>query len=709
MKDTDRVCPFCGAACNESALVEKHYFSSNGPLKVPTYFYALCQAGYSGWRSSAHPEWILLRLTHPIISFEKNGSLNPVSWEKANAFTADHLKGIKDTYISGAIEFTGTAQAYRNEINYTLQKFARYVHHAKNVECRAQLDVPCSVRGLVDTIGAGITTDALGQIALSRSLLITGLDCANSYPFITEEIINVKQRGAHIIVCAPRSLILTGIAGYERPIKYGCNIALVNAFGHVLLDEQLYDRAYVIRHNEGFDDYLHSVSRYSAERIETLPGSLAEHISGAVRMYTTSQTATLNWGMGLIQPGQYCEVVRDLASIALLTGNADRKNAGSIPAPHYSSGLGARDIKLFPSHLPGYQPVNDNAIREEFARSWDIRPDCLDDFCDVSINEFFERVINGKLKACHMMVDNHLAAWADPQQVSELFDAPGQLVLQDAFMNEAATIADVILPSACREEHSRVCSCSDSRSSHFDNQINAPGLARQGWAIIGQLAKRMGFNMHYENAEEIWDQMRSLCSQFHNPTIEKLARRGCDQWRCPPVEHKSTLWLGQKNVIATATGKGRIFASHWVLPGNQPDTQYPLNLCIVEELSPLRHVDETVPSSTRETSGFGPAYVMVNSLDAQVSGISAGKLIWISSRWGKVICRADVKDFVNLGAVYINAKDGNEIREHLSAPSSFPECETSHLTPGKVNISLVSDQKWGECYVYSTCCLKKSA
>ncbi len=48
-----------------------------------------------------------------------------------------------------------------------------------------------------------------------------------------------------------------------------------------------------------------------------------------------------------------------------------------------------------------------------------------------------------------------------------------------------------------------------------------------------------------------------------------------------------------------------------------------------------------------------PGRVQMNPVDAQRLGIADKQLVWVSSRRGKVITRADLSDRINPGAVYM--------------------------------------------------------
>ncbi|SUI90849.1 Formate dehydrogenase H [Serratia quinivorans] len=50
---------------------------------------------------------------------------------------------------------------------------------------------------------------------------------------------------------------------------------------------------------------------------------------------------------------------------------------------------------------------------------------------------------------------------------------------------------------------------------------------------------------------------------------------------------------------------------------------------------------------------MNPAFVQINPQDAEALGIADQQLVWVSSRRGKVISRANYNERINLGAVYM--------------------------------------------------------
>lgn len=196
-------------------------------------------------------------------------------------------------------------------------------------------------------------SNSISDIENSKCLLIFGYNCADSHPIVARRVIKARQNGAKIIVCDPRRIETARIADQHLQLKNGCNMALVNAFGHVLIEEQLYDREYVQKHAEGLETYWETVKGYAPEAVEHLTGIPAQQVRQAMRTFAAAPSATVMWGMGVTQFGQAVDVVRGLSSLALLTGNLGRPNVGVGPVRGQNNVQGACDMGVLPNQFPG--------------------------------------------------------------------------------------------------------------------------------------------------------------------------------------------------------------------------------------------------------------------------------------------------------------------------------------------------------------------
>jgi formate dehydrogenase (hydrogenase) len=289
------VCPYCGAGCKINLCVENGKIVRAEGVNGVTNQGELCLKGYFGWDFLNDTKLLTPRLNEPMIRREKGGKFEVVSWDEAIRYTAQRLKEIKQKYGAKSIMHTGSSRGTGNETNYVMQKFARAVTGNNNVDCCARVCHGPSVAGLQQTLGNGAMSNSISDIENSQCLLVFGYNCADSHPIVARRVIKAKEKGAKIIVCDPRKIETARIADQHLQMKNGTNMALVNAFAHVLIEENLYDKSYVANFTEGFEEYRKIVADYSPEAVEKLVGIPAEDIRQAMRTYAAAPSATIMW------------------------------------------------------------------------------------------------------------------------------------------------------------------------------------------------------------------------------------------------------------------------------------------------------------------------------------------------------------------------------------------------------------------------------
>lgn len=98
MKKVTTVCPYCGAGCKLKLIVENNKIIRAEAADGVTNQNELCLKGYYGWDFLNDTRLLTPRLTQPMIRYEKNGKLKPVSWDEAINYTANRLKSILKRY-----------------------------------------------------------------------------------------------------------------------------------------------------------------------------------------------------------------------------------------------------------------------------------------------------------------------------------------------------------------------------------------------------------------------------------------------------------------------------------------------------------------------------------------------------------------------------------------------------------------------------------
>lgn len=698
MKKIISVCPYCGAGCKLKLVVKDNNIICAEAANGVTNQNELCLKGYYGWDFLNDTQLLTPRLTQPMIRYEKGGKLTPVSWEEVIRYTAQRLSEIKAKYGPRSIMTTGSSRGTGNETNYVMQKFARAVLNTNNVDCCARVCHGPSVAGLQEVLGNGAMSNSIGDIENSKCLLIFGYNSADSHPIVARRVVKAHQKGAKIIVCDPRRIEAARIADQHLQLNNGSNMALVNAFGHVLLEEKLYDPNYVERFTEGLEAYRDIVKDYAPEAVEHLTGVPAADVRQAMRTFAAAPSATIMWGMGVTQFGQAVDVVRGLAGLALLTGNLGRENVGVGPVRGQNNVQGACDMGVLPNMFPGYQNVTDPDVRAKFAAAWGIPAAQMDDKIGTRITEVPHLALEGKVKAYYIMGEDPLQTEADLSLVRRGIEALDFLVVQDIFMTKTAEVADVLLPATSWGEHGGVFTCADRGFQRFEKAIEPKGNVKRDWEIISLIASEMGYPMHYEDNQQIWDEMRSLCPLFYGVTYEKMGELGHIQWPCPTLEHPGTPYLYQNNHFDTPTGKGKLFATQWRAPAEVPDDAYPLVLCTVREVGHYSCRSMTGNCAALQSLADEPGRVQMNPHDADRQGIKDNDLVWVISRRGKVISRADISERINQGSIYMTYQWWIGACNELTQDNLDPISKTPETKYCAAKVEVIEDQRWAESF-----------
>nr|WP_304187272.1 formate dehydrogenase subunit alpha [Hafnia alvei] len=696
------VCPYCGAGCKINLCVENGKIVRAEGANGVTNQGELCLKGYFGWDFLNDTKLLTPRLNEPMIRREKGGKFEVVSWDEAIRYTAQRLKEIKQKYGAKSIMHTGSSRGTGNETNYVMQKFARAVTGNNNVDCCARVCHGPSVAGLQQTLGNGAMSNSITDIENSKCLLVFGYNCADSHPIVARRVIKAKEKGAKIIVCDPRKIETARIADQHLQMNNGTNMALVNAFAHVLIEENLYDKSYVANFTEGFEEYRKIVADYSPEAVEKLVGVPAEDIRQAMRTYAAAPSATIMWGMGVTQFGQAVDVVKGLSGLALLTGNLGRPDVGVGPVRGQNNVQGACDMGVLPNEFPGYQSVTNPEIRAKFAKAWGINADDMDPNVGYRITEVPHLALEGKVKAYYIMGEDPLQTEADLGLVRKGFDTLEFVVVQDIFMTKTAEQADVILPATSWGEHGGIFSCADRGFQRFGKAIEPKGNVKRDWEIISLLATEMGYPMHYNSNEEIWDELRELCPLYYGATYEKIGEMGHVQWPCPTLDHPGTPYLYKDNHFDTPTGKGQLFATAWRAPAEIPDEEFPLVLCTVREVGHYSCRSMTGNCAALQTLADEPGFVQMHPEDAQRMGICDQQILWVESRRGKVISRCNYNERINKGAVYMTYQWWIGACNELTQDNLDPVSKTPETKYCAVRVEPIIDQDWAENYASQT-------
>ncbi|MBO3444245.1 molybdopterin-dependent oxidoreductase, partial [Clostridium sp. CCUG 7971] len=419
----------------------------------------------------------------------------------------------------------------------------------------------------------------------------------------------------------------------------------------------------------------------------------------SMREYAKGKNAMILYGMGVTQFSQAVDVVKGLASIALLTGNFGRESVGIGPVRGQNNVQGTCDMGVLPNVYPGYQNVADEKIREKFEKAWEVS---LSPKNGYSLTQVPDLVLKDKkLKAYYIFGEDPVQSDPDANEVRETLDELEFVIVQDIFMNKTALHADVVLPSTSWGEHDGVYTCADRGFQLMRKAVEPKGDVKTDWQIICEISTAMGYKMEYNNTKEIWDEMRNLCPSFYGATYEKMEKLGSVQWPCEneDMNDVGTKYLYEGETFSTPNGKGNLFATEWRPPFEMEDEEYPFSLCTVREVG--HYSVRTMTGNCRALRSLEdePGYLQISVEDAEKLDIKENELIRVSSRRGSVITRALVTDRVKKGATYMTYQWWIGACNELTIAKLDPVSKTPEYKYCAVKVEKIENQQWAENYI----------
>ena len=456
----------------------------------------------------------------------------------------------------------------------------------------------------------------------------------------------VKQRGAKIIVCDPRSIPITEFAALHLRHKPGTDIALLNGIMHVLVTEELYDKAYVAERTDGFEELRAKLLEYPPQRASEITGVPAQQIVEAAHLLASHRPGALLYTMGITQHTTGHRNVLSCANLQMLLGNVGLPGGGVNPLRGQNNVQGACDMGALPNVYTGYQAVTLDASQKKFEEAWGVP---LSNQVGLTLTEMIPQAGTGQMRALYIMGENPLVSDPDVNHAEHCLRSLEFLVVQDIFLSETAALADVVLPGLSWAEKLGTFTNSERRVQFVRPAVPAPGEARQDWWIIGEIARRMGNDsLTYPTAREIMDEINRLTPSYAGVTYDRIGDMGL-QWPCPTTEHSGTPIL---HIGKFSRGLGHLSAVDWEAPAEEPDEEYPF---IFTTGRVLYHYH--TGTMTRRSEGLdaifpGPV-VEINSEDAARLGVGDGQPVRVSSRRGVIEATALVSQMTDPGVVFM--------------------------------------------------------
>lgn len=502
------------------------------------------------------------RLKTPLIrEVDKNGYqyFRKASWEEALDLVASKMNKLRMehgpeclalfSHGTGGALLSHLVKAYGSP-NITAPSFA---------QCRGPREV-----GFTATFGEGVLSPERTDIRDTKCLVLIGSHIGeNMHNGQIQEMSQALDNGATIITVDPRFSTAAAHSKYWLPIKPATDIALLLAWMNVIIEEKLYDEAYLNKYTYGFDELKAHVKNKTPEWAYGITTIEPEVIRRTAReMAEASPSVIVHPGRHVTWYGDDTQRSRAIAILNALLGSWGRRGGFYNPEK---------------VHLPKYPhppyPKPRRSWRDAFPKNkYNLVTEVLSTgICDATIpNPNMECHLRGWI----VYGTNLMASLPEQKKTLEAINHLDFLVVIDTMPMDITGYADVVLPECTYLERYDPIRTSPHREPYL--ALRMPAVepkydTKPGWWITKQLAHRLGLDDYFkwDNIEELLDwQLKQVGS-----SLEEMKRIGVKKF---PREYKDLYNLQDlpDYEFNTNTGKIELYATELEAEGFDPLPNY---------------------------------------------------------------------------------------------------------------------------------------
>ncbi|MBT6531146.1 formate dehydrogenase subunit alpha [Burkholderiales bacterium] len=639
-------CAYCGVGCSFKAEVKGNDVvrmvpDSDGKANRGH----SCVKGRFAFGYATHKD----RITKPMIREKITDPWREVSWDEAVNYAASQFKKIQKKYGKSSVGGI-TSSRCTNEETYLVQKLIRAAFGNNNVDTCARVCHSPTGYGLKATLGESAGTQDFDSVMYTDVAVVIGANPTDGHPVFASRMKKRLRQGAKLIVVDPRKIDLVDgphvKASHHLKLMPGTNVAIINAFAHVIYKENLHDSEFIKNRcdSEQFEKWVSFIAqdRNSPEDLESTTGVPAAELREAARLFANCGNGAIYYGLGVTEHSQGSTMVLGIANLAMLTGNIGRPGVGVNPLRGQNNVQGACDMGSFPHELPGYRHLSDSVTRELFEKEWNVS---LDPEPGFRIPNMLDAAHSDEFMGIYVQGEDIAQSDPNTKHVTSALEAMECVVVQDIFLNETAKFAHVILPGASFLEKDGTFTNAERRISRI-RKVMEPLGGKADWEGTMMLSNALGYPMNYSHPSEIMDEIARLTPTFTGVSYEKLDE-GSIQWPCnnetpdgTPIMHTSEFVIG----------KGRFVITEYVPTTERSSRKFPLILTTGRILSQYN-----VGAQTRRTENMtwhDEDRLEIHPSDAELRGVKNDDWVGITSRAGDTVLRATVTERVQPGVVY---------------------------------------------------------
>ncbi|MGD9074323.1 MAG: molybdopterin-dependent oxidoreductase [Desulfobacteraceae bacterium] len=511
------------------------------------------------------------------------------------------------------------------------------------------------------------------EYELPETIMIWGQNPANTCNdgFMAAWVIDCMKQGSKSIVIDPIYTWVASKADIWLQIRPGTDGALALGLLNVIINEGLYDKAFVEKWTHGFDKLSERVQEYPPEKVSQITWIPKEKIIQAARLFATSHPASIQWGVPVDLAPEGAQVANSVIHLWAITGNIEIPGGMAIARMAY-------DVPPYPMSQEAIaEYYGDVMPPEQMAKRIGIEeyPVAKEFHWRAQADMVLEAMLTDKpypLKGAWIAGNNMLTSAANPRKYQEALNRLDFIITSDVFMNPTiVALADVVLPAGSMAERDGIRAWWTPLNA-MQKSIDVPDC-KPDEEVCLEMARRFNPNLKWQNLRELFD-------DFLKPSgmnYDELKEKG---WVFPPEGHptqpyrrheKGLLRKDGKPGFNTPTGKVELYSTHLERMGYDPlpsyeephmspystpelAKEYPLILSTGRRSVLYFHAEHRNIKPLRELEPH--PVVEIHPDTARFLGINDGDWVWLENPHGR--CKRKARYFHGIHPKVVQSPHG---------------------------------------------------
>ena len=552
------VCDRCHCECGVLVHVRNgRALKIEGDPENPVNEGMLCPKGLAVLQAVYHPD----RNTYPMKRSGQRGEgkWQRISWDEALDTLATKFKDILEKYGPESITWSWGDAAFHNtwpskQAWLTAMKAPNHFHSDAHY-----CFYPVGIANRV-TFGEFVTSETFPDYENSACMMLWGGNPVMSHPTMAKNMMSGKKNGAKLIVIDPRLSETASKADLWLQVRPGTDDALALSMLNVIINEALYDKEFVDRWCDGFEQLKERVQRYTPEWASDITWVSKEDIIRAARMYATNGPAAMHTRMGVCMNTNAVQTIRAVSIMAAICGNLDIKGGNVFKRlPEGFTGrhkITGEDLALPPE-------LEDKKIGAQQFPLFSGSQSLVGNFSHPP--SVIHAMLTGEphpVRALWICNDPLLCLEGSHETKAALMNLDF-VVGSDFFMTPSLEYCDVILPPCTYLEREEAVEpmCSPNLLSARQKAIEPVGECRNEKEIDMEVIRRMGLQPpeQWQTPEEFND----YCVRGMGITYEDFKKKGYISW---PIHYKKY----EKEGFKTPSRKVELYSSIFEKFGYDP-------------------------------------------------------------------------------------------------------------------------------------------